>query len=136
MTSLHHSPLAALDRGVLIVEDDPELQSQLARMATNLGARVVGTPSGQAALALAAEWPLGVVLLDESLPGGSGIDVARRLLESQRDLLIVLMVERDEPALFAAAMAAGITRVVLKPVDADTLRAAIFGVAPYELAAE
>ena len=42
----------ARDSGVLVVEDDPDTQWRLARMLTVHGARVVGTSSGEAAIAI------------------------------------------------------------------------------------
>src|SRR5687768_17049798 len=68
--------------GVLVIEDDPDLQWRLARMLTVQGNRVVGTSSGDGALALISQWPVDLVLVDEDLPGMSGLEVARRIRTS------------------------------------------------------
>ena len=48
---------------VLVVESDPDLQWNLARMLTVQGNRVVGTSSGDGAVALITEWPVDLILV-------------------------------------------------------------------------
>lgn len=107
--------------GVLVVEDDPDLQWRLARMLTVQGSRVVGTSSGDGALALVAQWPVDLVLVDQDLPGMSGLEVARRLRETHPDIPVVLMIRDDRPEVQEAAREAGAVACLVKPFEVDAL---------------
>ncbi len=90
-------------RSVLVVESDPDLQWNLARMLTVHGNRVVGTSSGDGALAVAEQWSADLALVSSTLPGMTGVEVARRLRAKNPDLLVILMDdaspdEADEPS--------------------------------------
>ncbi len=107
--------------GVLVVEDDPDLQWRLARMLTVQGSRVVGTSSGDGALALISQWPVDLVLIDEDLPGMSGIEVAKRIREQHREVPVVLMTGDDSEATRAAARIAGVVACLVKPFRVESL---------------
>ncbi len=107
--------------GVLVVESDPDLQWRLARTLTVEGNRVVGTSSGDGALALVAEWPVDLVLVSEELPGMEGIEVIRHLHERCPTLVSVLLAEDDTADLRAAARLAGATTCIRKPKDIHDL---------------
>jgi CheY-like chemotaxis protein len=107
---------------VLLVEDDPVTQSELARALTESGARVVGTGSGEAALALLEQWNAGVVVVSDAIPGMSGIEVARRIHASSPNVPIVLLQgeggeEKDTEAKNVAARLAGVFATLTKPFD-------------------
>lgn len=114
--------------GVLVVEDDPDLQWRLARMLTIEGHRVVGTSSGEGALALVSQWPVDLVLVDEHLPGMDGIEVARRLGVEHPSIPVVLMTVDDDPQVRAAAATAGAIACLPKPFRAETLLALLSNV--------
>lgn len=107
--------------GVLVVEADPDLQWRLARTLTVEGNRVVGTSSGDGALALVAEWPVDLVLVSEELPGMEGIEVIRHLHERCPTLVSVLLADEDTSDLRAAARLAGATTCIRKPKDIHDL---------------
>jgi CheY-like chemotaxis protein len=97
---------------VLLVDDDPVTQSELARALTQSGARVVGTGSGEAALALLREWPAGVVVVSDAISGMSALEVARRIHAASPGVQVVLMSdaseEKDSEAKAIAARVAGV----------------------------
>ncbi len=109
------------EAGVLVVEDDPDTQWRLARMLTVHGARVVGTSSGEGALALMAQWPADLVLVDEGLPGMSGLEVARRLRQSFPGVPVVLMSADESPDLRLAARVAGAALLLVKPFRVEAI---------------
>ena len=113
--------------GVLVVEADPDLQWRLARMLTVEGNRVVGTSSGDGALALVAEWPVDLVLVSDELPGMEGIEVLRHLHERCPGLVSLLLAEDDTADLRAAARLAGATVCIRKSDDVVGLMAIIAG---------
>jgi two-component system, OmpR family, phosphate regulon response regulator PhoB len=64
---------------VLVVEDEPDLQSLLAFNLTEAGFRVISAAKGGEAFVLARERRPAVVVLDLNLPDVSGLDVCRSL---------------------------------------------------------
>jgi DNA-binding response OmpR family regulator len=112
---------AVRERGVLVVEDDPDLQWRLARMLTVRGNRVVGTSSGEAALELMSQWPVDLVLVDDTLPGMSGVELARVIQERHAGIPVVLMSAEDTRESRLAARLAGAVAVLTKPFAIESL---------------
>ncbi len=77
---------------VLCVDDEPLVRASLARMLQRMGATVHVADSGRAALEhLAEHGDIRVLLVDHSMPGMGGDEVARRAREQHPGLRIVLM---------------------------------------------
>jgi DNA-binding response OmpR family regulator len=109
------------ERGIVVVEDDPDLQWRLARMLTVRGNRVVGTSSGEAALELMSHWTAELVLVDDGLPGMSGVELARAIKERHPKTSVVLMSSEAEGDVHLAARLAGVVAVLVKPFALDSL---------------
>ena len=83
-------------RRVIVVDDHPSFRRSAKALLTAEGFEVVGEAvDGASALAAAAELVPELVLLDIQLPDIDGFEVARRLLERQPELRIVLVSSRD-----------------------------------------
>lgn len=123
ITSAAKAAAAVADRaaGILVIENDPDLQWALARMLTIRGNRVVGTSSGEGALALIEQWPVGLVLVDEELPGMDGIEVARRLGESHPHIPVVLLGNEEKLDASVAERLTGVVATLSKPFRGDAL---------------
>ncbi len=109
-------------RSVLLVESDPDLQWNLARMLTVNGNRVVGTSSGDGALAVIEQWNAELALVSSSLPQMSGVEVARRLRAKNPDLLVILM-DDAAPAPGAQEASPAVAARLPKPFRFEALRA-------------
>jgi two-component system, OmpR family, KDP operon response regulator KdpE len=109
------------ERGVLVVEDDPDTQWRLARMLTVRGNRVVGTSSAEAALELMAQWPVDFVLVDDGLPGMTGVELAREIHKRHPGVPVVIMSSEEDGGTSLAAKLAGVAAVVAKPFGLDAL---------------
>jgi two-component system response regulator FlrC len=120
--------------GILVVEDDPDLQWHLARMLTVQGHRVVGTSSGDGALALVSQWPVDLILVDEELPGMNGLEVATVLREKHPQIPVVLMASEETEELHIAARVAGVVETLIKPFRGDTLAELVERLFPEALA--
>lgn len=107
--------------GILVIENDPDLQWTLARMLTVKGNRVVGTSSGEGALALIEQWPVGLVLVDEDLPGMDGLEVAKRLRESHPYIPVILLAGEESADVQVAARLVGAVATLTKPFRRETL---------------
>lgn len=66
-----------------------------------------------------------VVVTDISMPGGDGLEAARRILELRPDVGVVLLTMNDSPAIAATAMRMGVRGYVLKTDASTDLEAAI-----------
>lgn len=107
---------------VLVVEDDPELQWRVARMLTVQGSRVVGTSTGEGALALIAQWPVDWVLVDDELPGMSGMQFIEHLRLHYPSASIAMMMSRSDASLRDAAKAMGVRVFLEKPIRKEMLQ--------------
>jgi CheY-like chemotaxis protein len=115
------SARAPVESSVLVIEADPEVQVQMARTLRRSGLRVVGTSSGDGALALIAEWEVDLILVSEDLPGRTGIEVARLIHEVRPKAKVVLMAVTSEAEVWEAARAAGAVGCVSKPLELHRL---------------
>lgn len=82
------TPAAAALR-VLVVEDNPDAQFLVCEMLRSLGHAVQAADSGEFATPLLEAQRFDVLFTDVSLPGISGVDLARAALRRQSDLEIV-----------------------------------------------
>lgn len=109
-------------RNVLLVESDPDLQWGLARMLTVNGNRVVGTSSGEGALAVIEQWRPDVALVSSCLPHMGGVEIARRLRAENPDLLVILM-EDPTPGLETRDPSPAVSARLPRPFRFEALRA-------------
>lgn len=108
-------------RGVLVVEDDPDLQWRLARALTVRGNRVVGTSSAEGALEVIRQWPVDLILVDEGLPGMSGVEFAIRVRDHYPDIPVVLMSDEQNADNERAAELAGAVATIAKPFGPEAI---------------
>jgi CheY-like chemotaxis protein len=104
---------------VLFVDDDPILREfALVHLSTDK-AEVKAVGDGDEALALLADWPADIVLLDLEMPRLDGFEVLRRLNEAGRlrDLPVIVVTGREDIAAIDRAYAAGATSFVSKPLN-------------------
>jgi PAS domain S-box-containing protein len=124
-------PPAAAARGqgerVLYVDDDDMLVALLTRVLTNLGYQVTGYRDPLQALRDFEARPgdVDVVVTDLSMPGMSGIRLARELLAIRPDLPIVMTTGYVRPGDETTVRDAGVRALILKPNTVDELGAAL-----------
>ena len=112
---------------ILYVEDNRELRETIGMLMEGDGRTVVQCETGEQALAQDAERPFDVVVTDISLPGMSGIDLARELLSHDRERWVVLC-SGYELENYAQAWGANV-RTLLKPFEIDELDALLSEIA-------
>lgn len=107
---------------ILIVDDEPLARQRLARMVESLaGYRVSGqVGSAEAALAAISEQDPDVVLLDVRMPGGDGLEAARRIGALDDPPAVIFCTAFDEYALDAFGTEA--VGYLLKPVRSEQLQ--------------
>jgi DNA-binding NarL/FixJ family response regulator len=116
---------------ILVVEDHPLFRKGVVALLDAVtDTDVVGTAaSGEEAVAAAHELRPDVVLMDLQLPGMSGIEATRAIVETDPEVkVLVLSLFEDDDSVFLA-LRAGARGYVLKDADEDELTGAIRAVA-------
>jgi DNA-binding response OmpR family regulator len=101
---------------VLIVEDEPELAAVIARVLDRCAFAVDVATTAADGLRLQAARDYDVVVLDRSLPDGSGDDVCRRVARSGASTKVLMLTARDAIAERVAGLELGADDYVVKPV--------------------
>lgn len=112
-------------RRILIIEDDLALSQMLALHFEDQGAEVLTADRCEAGLAQADEAPFDLIMLDQQLPDGNGIDLLPRLLERQPRVPVIMMTGRHDLELAIQAIKLGAADFVHKPLKTATLQATV-----------
>lgn len=120
---------------VLLVDDHPLYREGLAVALTAMpDVEVIGeSGDGESALRLAAEAAPDVVLMDLHLPGISGVEATRRLMDSHPDMAVLVLTMLDGDDSVFAAMRAGARGYLLKGADRAEIARALAAVAAGEV---
>jgi len=108
---------------VLVIEDEPSLQSQMRTQLEAEGYVVDTCGDGNEGLYLATEYPLDAAIIDLGLPGLSGIDVIKRLRESGSTLPILILTARGRWQDKVEGLEAGGDDYLVKPFQMEELLA-------------
>ncbi len=106
---------------VLVVDDDADNCRNLADILTDLGYWVDTAPDGPAAFAMIQTRPYDVALLDYKMPGMTGLELYHRIKALRSGTVALLVSAYTDPATRDAALAAGVWKVLSKPVDLPRL---------------
>ncbi|MDP9313079.1 MAG: response regulator transcription factor [Chloroflexota bacterium] len=109
---------------ILVVDDDPHIRSVISRGLRFEGYDVCAAEDGGAALQIARNQPLDLVVLDVMLPGIDGLDVCRRLRRGL-SVPILMLTARDAVPDRIAGLDSGADDYLVKPFDFDELLARI-----------
>ncbi len=102
---------------ILWVDDEIDsLKSQIMFL-TNKGYSVTALSNGYDALELLKEKQVDVVLLDESMPGITGLETLARIKEQQPTLPVVMITKNEAENIMEEALGSQITDYLIKPVN-------------------
>ncbi|MDP3179882.1 MAG: PAS domain S-box protein, partial [Spirochaetaceae bacterium] len=112
------SPSKARAR-ILVVDDDPANRRLLADLVVHEGYEAVTATGGADALAILANVPVNLVLLDLMMPQVDGMAVLAELQKQQRlpALPVVVVTAHDERKVRIDALTAGAIDFIAKPID-------------------
>ena len=117
--------MSSSDATVFVIDDDADVRRGLARLLRSVGWRVEGFAAAQAFLDSAPRDGIGCILLDISMPAMTGPQLHDRLGESGISLPVIYLTGNGSVANSVHAMKLGAVDFLEKPVDADTLLAAV-----------
>ena len=117
------APRAALAGRILLVEDEQSVLGFMQELLRGWGLDVVGARDPAEALQRFSAEPdrYDLVLTDHTMPGSTGLELARALTTLRPELPVLLYSGRSELLEGRAVAAAGVRRLLPKPVDARAL---------------
>ncbi len=118
---------------LLVVDDNPTMLRVIEQQASSWGMKVRCCDHGQQALALARNAatlgePFAVIVLDQNMPGMSGLQLAAHIKEDPlitSDVLMLMLTGMRTAPTYTMASNVGIRRVLTKPVTVRQLKRAI-----------
>jgi DNA-binding NtrC family response regulator len=113
------------DIRILVVDDEASARSGLEKLLRQSGYIVDTAKDGIEALAVVADHPPEVVVTDLKMPEMDGMTLLGKLRESDRDLPVIVATAFGDVSSAVAAMRAGASDYLTKPIDIDALLVAI-----------
>src|SRR5712692_3106177 len=103
---------------IMVVDDDPDTVSILARHLQREGFVAIEAISGAECVRIAQERPVDVILLDLMMPDMDGFAVCRALKENPRtaEIPIIMLTARDDLDARVEGMRLGVSDFIAKPV--------------------
>ena len=108
-------------RFVHIVDDEVRIRDSLALLLSTAQIETRSYASAEEYLASARWDEPSCVVLDNQLPGLSGIDLLKRIAETASDTAVIMITGYADVPTAVAAMRAGAFHFVQKPIDAEAL---------------
>jgi DNA-binding NtrC family response regulator len=106
---------------LLVIEDETVLAKNIARYFERQGHGVAVAHHGEDGLAMAAQSPPDVVIVDFQLPGLNGLEVIKALRHARPDTRIIMVTGHGSIHLAVEAMKAGSMDLLTKPIALATL---------------
>lgn len=125
---------ARVKRTILVAEDSLDGREMMHTLLRLKGYDVVGAENGVQAIEVALANSPDLILLDLELPRLDGINVARHLRRNARlkDIPIIILSGHDPSRHRDAAIEAGCSDYLMKPIDFDLLDAILKNNVPLE----
>lgn len=111
---------------VLIADDHKILLDTLESVLTTHGFQVVGTAeNGHRAVALARRRRADVAVLDATMPVMNGLEAARKILQLEPRLRVLILTDCGDEAVVAQALAIGVSGILVKAQGLEDLIVAL-----------
>ncbi len=118
------------ERNALIVDDNATCRKVLQQQLTGWQMQAKSASSGKEALALMRNQtnlgqPFDILLIDQSMPGMTGLELAKRIQDDPaltQDVLVIMLTGISQVPSRVVARNAGISRILSKPVAGYSLR--------------
>jgi FixJ family two-component response regulator len=108
-------------RRVHVVEDEDEIREAIRVLLSTADVEAVGFPSAEAFITSDGETEAHCILLDNNLPGMSGLSLLKRLKEAGSKATVIMITGRGDVPTAVDAMRNGAFHFLEKPFDPDVL---------------
>jgi CheY-like chemotaxis protein len=117
---------------VLVVDDNLDAVESMISLLAFLGYDARGSFTGKSALLLATIWRPQIAILDLSMPGMDGFEVARRIrvLEGLQNVVLIAWTAYGQASDRERSLRAGFEHHLVKPVDLALLRGTLAAIEP------
>ena len=106
---------------VLIVDDDPTMSRYLSAYLMRHSFEVNTAASGEEAIRMFRSYDPGIVLLDVSMPGMSGVEVLERVKQIKPEAAVIMLSGQSDPELVFKASKLGADDYISKPFEPKEL---------------
>ncbi|MCG7533149.1 response regulator transcription factor [Psychrobium sp. MM17-31] len=110
---------------ILVIEDEPILQEQLAAILIKQGYAVDCASDGEEGLYQGTEYPYDLAIIDLGLPKIDGIEVIKRLRKDNKNFPILILTARDQWQEKVIGLDSGADDYLTKPFEMDELLARV-----------
>ncbi len=117
-----------VDIDVLLVDDDKDTCDSMSDIFLDIGYTVDMASDGASAVEMSGQHVWRLALLDYNMPGMDGLELCRRLKNSQPSVVVVIITAVSSIAKKEAAAEAGVLCSLLKPVNFSVLMPIVAGV--------
>jgi signal transduction histidine kinase/FixJ family two-component response regulator len=107
---------------VLVVDDEEGIRSGAERILIRMGLKVLTASRGNEALDIMERGNVSIVLLDLKMPGIDGMQVLRRIKESNLNIIVIVITGYATVETAIEAMKQGAYDFIAKPFEPDHLR--------------
>lgn len=107
---------------VLVVDDEEGIRSGAERILIRMGLKVLTASRGNEALDIMERENISIVLLDLKMPGIDGMQVLKRIKESNLDIIVIIITGYATVETAIEAMKQGAYDFIAKPFEPDHLR--------------
>ncbi len=113
------------DSLIFVVDDHGKLLEGVARFLRGLGYPVETFTDPAVALEAFSERNVSLLLTDKEMPGIDGIELARRAMERDPDLAVIMFTGVPDSSSAADSLRLGLEEYLQKPVDLERLEEAV-----------
>jgi len=106
---------------VLWCDDEIELLKPQVLFLQDKGYTVMTTSNGQDAIEMVKDNPIDVVILDEQMPGLSGLETLSRIKAMQPGIPVVMITKNEEENIMEEAIGSQISDYLIKPVKSNQI---------------
>ena len=110
---------------ILVVEDEPEMQTILQHGLREEGHSVIVSSEGHDALSIASNYPFDMIVLDVMLPGLDGFAIARKLRMAHISTPILMLTAKDSIQDMVRGLDMGADDYLTKPFSFELLLARV-----------
>src|SRR5262249_49780972 len=110
---------------VFVIDDDPSMRESLKNLIRSVGLRAEAFGSADEFLGSQRMEGPGCLVLDVRMPGMSGLDLQKRMVEAGTDIPIIFLTGHADIPMSVQAMKAGAAEFLTKPVREQDLLDAI-----------
>lgn len=107
---------------LLIVDDQKGIRRLLTEVFLGYGYEIESCPNGIKALEFIPTFQPDLIIMDVKMPGMNGIDVLKKLRETDQNVQVIMMTAYGDQQYVSQAEYLGVAGFIIKPFDLDELK--------------